>query len=296
MPKFVSKEDAVAALEEHDRIKTDVADMLSDSLPTEEEVKEDAEELEGGEVRSEEQAETGEDVSDQSVPEGDEAELPDGKEEQEPEQEEEVVAEKEESELSRLTALVERQAQMIENLTGKQQEEIDIPDAAESEIPMLISEEEFEQAMSSRESLNNLLVKVVAHTSEKLTRDIPQLTLKTLQRQQEISSAVNNFYRQNPELVEHKEYVGYLLEQVRQELPKANIGEVFSETAKRAYKNLNISKQAVERENQRRSSNGAATEELEGPAFASKPKGGGKRSAPADTRSEQQKQIDELIQ
>ena len=66
-----------------------------------------------------------------------------------------------------------------------------------------------------------------------------------------------------------------------------NIDEIFERTAKEVRKDLALSQKAKEKEEERK--NGE-----DQPAFAGGSKGGG-RSQGVDTRSDQQKQIDDIL-
>lgn len=155
--------------------------------------------------------------------------------------------------------------------------------------PEFFTEEEWEEAQLRPKKFAEILGRVYSKAREDVMRDLPQVVQRTTQRTVSQSTAISNFWKENSDLKEFKGYVSNVANEVQAESPEMNLTDVLDETAKRVREKLKLDERAGNRETQRRKK--AASSNAR---FAKKPgsRGGGPK---ADTRSDQQKQIDALI-
>lgn len=161
------------------------------------------------------------------------------------------------------------------------------------EMASFISNEEFEEMQTDPNKFNEVLARVYQKARQDTLQDIPEVVERTSQRQMSLRQAVHNFYSENPGLREHGQYVGYVVNQIKNQNPDMPVQDILNKAGERVRNDLAINEQAKETETQRRKQESQTKDDQ--PAFAKRGSGshkGGKQ----DTRNDFQKQADEMIQ
>lgn len=231
------------------------------------------EQEEGGEEESGSEEEEGEEIS---------GELDDllqdhGAEpvEEEPEEEEEDL-EQEESEEE-----VSEYEPMELDITNDRFEEITSDPESFQEFIEQVQEDTYKRTASEFEKRLN---EREARIKEEILQNVPKIVQKTAERAQSVKSLRNQFFEQNPSLKDKMGYVRDVTNAVSHQHPDWSAKQVLNEVAERAKRDLNLSEQAEEREEQRNS----------GPKFA----GAGGRRNPgggSDNRGKQEKLLDDTF-
>ncbi len=188
-----------------------------------------------------EYAESEEEESEDS--EGDEGE----DEEQEESEETDLAALKRQNDmlLQRLDQLAEQTGQTRQDvMEGQQQVQQQAP--AITPLEDILTEEDIEKAYSDPKVFNNALRKVY----EKAIQDASQVALQqqmpALQQyvgqQIYMRQKADEFYQKNQDLAKHRQFVGHVAQKVVQENPTMTIDQMYSETEKRARKELGLIK------------------------------------------------------
>lgn len=149
-----------------------------------------------------------------------------------------------------------------------------------------ITEEEFEEAIGSAASFNRILNRVFQSGREAAIRDARRVASQTANREVSYANTVQRFYEENEDLTPFRDYVAVVARKVQAENPDMDLQALLNETASRARKTLKMTERAEGIEERRKKTGGKGS-------FA--PAGGGRRRPAKDTRSEQQKQIDDLL-
>jgi hypothetical protein len=125
---------------------------------------------------------------------------------------------------------------------------------------------------------------------EEVLQKLPETVNSYVQTQVTIQDQAREFYRNNPELSEHKDYVSRVANEVAAEHPDWTFSDVLDETANRARQTLGLKQQAQQSERE-------TSGQRKTPAFASGTQGNNskKSSGGKETLSEVEKQIQDVI-
>lgn len=167
--------------------------------------------------------------------------------------------------------------------TQTSQEDLDVQDR------QFVTDEEIESFQDDPSKINDFLNRVFQESLEEAMRRIPNVVTSKVSRNMTMRERAKEFYKENSDLQEYRDFVGHVANEVQSNNPEMDIQEVFNKTATEARKRLGIKKKAQDTEEQRRKG-----EEGQGPAFAGKPRGSRKGSG-KDARDDQQKQIDKML-
>lgn len=238
-----------------------------------------------------------EEEDDDEEEEDDEDDEEDDEEDGEEEDEDEDEDEDKDAIIKALRKKLAKREKPVADLKASEINEIATPEDIDPNEELGLTDEEVDAAMDDPKKLKTLLGKVFAKGRETIMRAIPELVAATQQRQSTVQTAITQFYEENSQLNEHKEFVGYITNKVHKEHPDWTLTKIFDEVAKRSYEGLKIRKSARKAEQDRKktpAAGGGNETNARRPAFA---KGGrGKsRSNPSDTRSDILKEIDDLI-
>lgn len=141
---------------------------------------------------------------------------------------------------SRYNALEEK----FDALTSLLKERLDVPNKTPDKVEpqemkpveFIATEEEWEEATSSRDKFNNVLNKVATNIIEELLKVLPATADVVVRRQQEQQQIVSDFYNRNPHLKEHGELVKFYMNQVEQQMPGKSHLDIIAEAEKRLNK------------------------------------------------------------
>lgn len=127
-----------------------------------------------------------------------------------------------------------------------------------------VSDEVYEKALTDPQELNVLLNQVYDQAVSYMTQNIPQLVGTMINQQTSMQGMVDNFYKENEDLLPMKSYVGFVANEIAAKHPEWEYEQLFGEVATEVRKRVNISKKASRVEDD-------AKEQR--PAFAKKPTG-----------------------
>jgi hypothetical protein len=149
-------------------------------------------------------------------------------------------------------------------------------------------DDKMDEIFRDRDKLNELLVKVRNEGSrlgqEQVLMSIPDVVAKVATMQIELNEAVRDFYKANEDLRPHKEFVGFVANELASKFPEKSRDELFKDVGVEVRKRLGLEKLAKRKEVERKRRN---------PAFGTKK--GQSRQAPAADLNELEKEIDDLI-
>ena len=207
------------------------------------------------------------------------------------EEEEEEVGDEEET-LESLKAKHEEALTRLraELLAKKEKVEEDVePPKAPS--PITIDDDDaFEAIMESREKFNAFVQNLVTATREQVLQSIPTLVGQTVARQTTLKSTVDQFYKDNADLLPHMKYVGYIANEVQSEHADWSVPQVLEEASKRSRTNLNLAERAAKIEKDQQDNK---AKESRKPTFAKTP--GGQREVAKTVDDSQKGQIASLL-
>jgi hypothetical protein len=177
-------------------------------------------------------------------------------------------------------------------------------EAAKQVLGFLPDEETFDAVLKDHNAFNALLTSVARTAVEQSLRLMPSVASQIVNQQVSMTTAVRDFYTDNADLEPHKQYVGFVSNEVTSAHPDWNLTQVLQETEKVVRERLRLARRA---ENAPPPPNNAGAPPQNGqqpsartvpanPGFV--PGGGGARRGPAATDgnlSGQEKQILDII-
>ena len=199
-------------------------------------------------------------------------------------------------EITRLKTLVDEMAGQISRgdevgLEGRVKEKVKEGPPVET-IDPFVSDEDFEDVITSSEKFNEVLLKVYKKGREDSLRDIPKAAARTVQRQIEIQELRKQFWEENKDLEPFKKYVLFKTQEIENANPGKPVKEILKMISETVRKDLDIVRSATDAEKIRQE--GADRKKRKKPPFANPPKGGRGRKE-TGKRTGQQGQIDELL-
>jgi len=306
-------------------IKKDVGEMFADPTPVEKEAEEKASEEEEAKVKAEAEAkvkeeaekkEAGTKLSDEEKAAKEEAEKVAEAEAKKKADKEKGDGEGEEDpELAQLRAQNKALLGEIEGLSGqiltgpgpslrpavKTVDKVDgkKDDGKKPEPVVFVTEENFEDVLSSAKNVNALMTKVAEVAAdegerrgyERAIRETPALVDDLTEKTVSLREAVRDFLSVNEDLVPVRQYVGVEANRLRAENPEWPLSKLFEEAGKAARGKLELSKVASEI-NEKESAEEKA-------AFTKRGAGGGgetRTTSTEDKLSPLQKEISELTE
>lgn len=161
----------------------------------------------------------------------------------------------------------------------------------DDEVIPFVSQEDMDNLTSDK--MNRLLTKVYNQTRQDSLRDIPELAAMTVQNRMTQQQVVDSYFKENPEILEVREYAGQIANQVQAENPDMDIREIIQEMDKKVRKNLHIKKKAEDIETKRKEKEKEEKSKKK-PGFTRKPRGA-RGGGQEEEATGQQKQINELL-
>ena len=167
--------------------------------------------------------------------------------------------------------------------------------AARQVLTFLKDDEVFDEVMKSSTNFNALLTSVVNTAVAKTMQLIPQVTSQYVDNQMSTRLAVKDFYTDNPDLVHHKKYVGFVSNELYAKNPTWSVEQNLVETEKEVRARLKLGKSVGPGGGLPQQNSAGRTVE-NNPGFVPSGGGGGRRgSVSADRLSGEDKQIMDLI-
>ena len=256
MPKFIKENEK----SEKDKEKDTISDFLSDY---EKKGDQDSEDPTGDSKEVEKTGEDSKDDGSKKTPEQIQAEYEELKKENE-----------------RLKSQAQQGGKSEDQMSKKDVEE-KIPD----EQLEFVTAEEVAEIQKNPAKFNEILARTYQRARQDAIRDVKDVTRNVVRQEQQQQETARKFFDENPDLVQHRDYVGMIANQLANSNPEWTTDKLLQETSREVRKRLNIDEQARSTETKRR----------DNPAFAAGQGNTGSRQGSSDNRSEQQKQIDALI-
>jgi len=212
------------------------------------------------------------------------------KEPEEDEPEDEVASLKNQNEL-----LLRR----LDALEGKSKDVVKEPDDPgekpdeKKPISFLTDDDDIDEILSKKEKLNEFALRIYqkaiddasSSTRESVFRSIPQVVVQQVQQQMVLREGINEFFKENKDLIPARKTVGAFANEVVAEHPEWTLKEVFVEAEKKTREALGIKKRALKEV--------AKSEGDRNPALVGKIKGN--KAKDSDRRSGLQTEIDDII-
>lgn len=196
------------------------------------------------------------------------------------------------SEIERLRAELEEQRDLVQQLQASPKEEAKIEDEANREytvLPFIQNEDEYDIVTGSQDGLNAFANRIHYTTEQAITKQIPAIVQQQLNYYLTAQNTVETFFHDNPELNEYRDYVRVTADNLQsqryqngQMVPLEQIRPILDEAKAKAYKELKL----------RPAKPTLKTKTRPRPAFA-KPHGS-RQPEPVDSRTEMQRELDEL--
>lgn len=310
----MASDEALKAADE--AVKDDVKSMLDDMLDEEkeEDKKSDEEEEEDSKKKSEEEEESEEDEEEDKDEkdeddegEDEEEEEGDDKEEEDEDKEDEDKEEEKDEDKKKPVADIEV-ATTIARLEGRIEELSKTAQAKEKEekdegpaidpIEFISKDTDLTEHPLTTEEMNKLLNQARLSAYEEMVRNTPKLVTTLVEGKITLDKAVDGFYEENEDLAPIKDYVGSVANMVVSENPDWAIDKVLEETEKRVRKNLDLEKKAKDTHEKTKKKKDKDEEESDDTKkknpLASK-RGGKSGRKGEDTRSDEQRDIDDIV-
>lgn len=114
-----------------------------------------------------------------------------------------------------------------------------------------ITDDEYEQALTSKPAFVNLIKKALktaqSSSTEGLLRKLDGVVDNHVTQKVALRSAIDTFWRANKELLPHKGIIGYIYEELEADNPDSSPIEIIDQMlAKEAYKRLGIKRQTTQ--------------------------------------------------
>ena len=125
---------------------------------------------------------------------------------------------------------------------------------------------------------------------------VPEIVNRSYSRKSGLDRTVESFFSKNPQLQDRRKYVGFLAQQVSQELPNASAADVLVEAGRRAYKELGLKSSRKRKVSSGRKKEGSKKgKRRQNAAFARTPRGKSGVQPKKDARNKEQKLIDRIV-
>ena len=115
----------------------------------------------------------------------------------------------------------------------------------------IATQEEMDRVLDKPENMNELLVKVHNRAVESVIKHIPAIISNMIETQVTMRGSVTKFYEENKDLVPHKQYVGFVVNELVGKHPDWDMNKVFTELPKEVRKRIGLKQQAEEKKQQK---------------------------------------------
>lgn len=210
----------------------------------------------------------------------------------------------EEDESDKVSELEEKIEQLEEQLESDSQEsedsseeeEVEAEADKENQLKVDFSEEDLAEIeddlhaelVSDPERFSEFLKsfgeQVSALTQEQVLEQIPQLVEKRVQQRVEQRVTLESYWRDNPELREHRDEMAKAANEVQSDNPSAALDEILEKAGEQVRNELDIEKQADEIDQQAQDNPAFTPDQSTGPGQNS-----------TDSRNDQQKELDKML-
>lgn len=165
-------------------------------------------------------------------------------------------------------------------------------------LPFFKEDKDIDAAFKDVDSANKFMTGIVATAVEFVSRQIPTLVTRVSDQQVTTRMAVNEFYKENKDLLPYKEYCGFITNKVTAEHPDYTLTQVFEEVNKQtraALKLAAISGEQIPGAPAGQDNGGAGGGAPKGKGPALPPAGGGGRRSGPPSLTGVEKEINDLI-
>jgi len=154
-------------------------------------------------------------------------------------------------------------------------------------LDFIRNDEEYESAISSRDSLNRLMNRVYYTALQETQRAVPIVAQAVVEQTFQLQAMAKDFFEKNRDLLPYRRFVGSVVNEVYAENPSKDPVKVLDEAATRARKSLRLK---VQQKKEMRRSKGAKVSA--GANFT--PTQGSRPPIKSDTRTKLQIELDEM--
>ena len=108
------------------------------------------------------------------------------------------------------------------------------------EVDFIGSEDNLDDILGDPKKLNQTLNTAVQKSIEMVHKSIPKIVQNAVAQQQQMTKMAEEFYGENPELKDYKQFVGRVSEKIMSENPDWGMEKVMEETAKESRRRLQL--------------------------------------------------------
>lgn len=193
-----------------------------------------------------------------------------------------VVDEKDQLITTLQTQMAEISAK-LEAITGKVEKPIEEAKPAEFKGNFYDSKEEYDKSFEDQETQNKVLSRVVAVTAQQILTNLPKVVSNIVKSQVEVSTKVNSFFADNKDLLAHRQFVGFVSNDLQGKNPSWTLDKLFGELGKEVRTRIGLAQ--------------TTKTPLPGKGGFPPTKGGGARlpGKKTETLTSLEKEIDDLI-
>ena len=148
-----------------------------------------------------------------------------------------------------------------------------------------IDDKGFEEAVTSKEKMNQMLTKVYNMAVQNTYKNTPKMVDNMIRQRTYLNDKVDVFYKENDDLLPYRQFVGFVANEISSQNPDWDLDKVFGTTAGQVRQRLGLKSQVIDK----------ATQAKTKPAFAQAKKSNSRDSADRPNLSEMEEQIQDLL-
>lgn len=145
--------------------------------------------------------------------------------------------------VKQLQAQIEALSKKISDLTGDKQKETK-PEAEAEQLDLPLGffkdKEEYEKVFEDPKLMNEVLLRVHNKAVEKTIRMLPQVIKNVVDTHMVVHSKTADFFKENEDLLPHREFVGFVANDLATKNPDWSVGKLFEELAPEVRKRLGL--------------------------------------------------------
>jgi len=105
-------------------------------------------------------------------------------------------------------------------------------------------DEDIDKVLKTPEAFNTFMTGVVVKAVEGALRKLPEVVIPMARNQVSIMSTIQDFYQSNKDLLQYKEFVGYVANEISAKRPELSLAELLDESEKEVRTRLKLKKAA----------------------------------------------------
>ena len=171
----------------------------------------------------------------------------------------------------------------LEAITGKVEKPVEEAKPAEFKGDFFESDEEYNNSFEKKDVQNKVLSRVATAAAQQILTGLPKVVSNIVKSQVEVTTKVNSFFADNKDLLAHRQFVGFVSNDLQGKNPSWTLDKLFGELGKEVRTRIGLAQ--------------ATKTPLPGKGGFPPTKGGGARlpGKKTETLTSLEKEIDDLI-